>query len=183
MSAIVREFEHSLALSFFGIGMKNDLFQFFDHCWVFQIFWHNQCNTYYRIWDSLAGIPSLPLALSVVMLPKAHLTSHSRMSGSRWVSHHRGDLGHEDLFCVVVLCIRPEMSVLWTRTVTVVEMQMVDVSKSDCGSRRSRLSNCREAGKRRVTNHTWVSSVDQWVGGGYILSFTGIRGLVWGRGC
>ena len=29
------------------------------------------------------GIPSHPLALFVVMLPKAHLTSHSRMSGSR----------------------------------------------------------------------------------------------------
>ena len=29
--------------------------------------------------------PSHPLALSVVMLPKAHLISHSRMSGSRWV--------------------------------------------------------------------------------------------------
>ena len=27
MSAIVREFEHSLALPFFGIGMKTDLFQ------------------------------------------------------------------------------------------------------------------------------------------------------------
>ena len=31
------------------------------------------------------GIPSPPLALFVVMLPKDHLTSHSRMSGSRWV--------------------------------------------------------------------------------------------------
>ena len=29
------------------------------------------------------GIPSPPLALFVVMLSKAHLTSHSRMSGSR----------------------------------------------------------------------------------------------------
>ena len=29
--------------------------------------------------------PSLPLALFIVMLPKAHLTLHSRMSGSRWV--------------------------------------------------------------------------------------------------
>jgi len=28
------------------------------------------------------GIPSPPLALFVVMLSKAHLTSHSRMSGS-----------------------------------------------------------------------------------------------------
>ena len=33
----------------------------------------------------IAGIPTPPLALLVLMLPKAHLTSHSRMSGSRWV--------------------------------------------------------------------------------------------------
>ena len=39
----------------------------------------------FRIWNSSAGIPSPPLALGVVMLPKAHLTSPSRMSGSRWV--------------------------------------------------------------------------------------------------
>ena len=32
--------EHSLALSFFGIGMKTDLFQSCGHCWVFQICWH-----------------------------------------------------------------------------------------------------------------------------------------------
>ena len=32
-----------------------------------------------RIWNSSTGIPSPPLALFVVMLPKAHLTSHSRM--------------------------------------------------------------------------------------------------------
>ena len=38
-----------------------------------------------RIWNSSTGIPSPPLTLFVVMLPKAHLTSHSRMSGSRWV--------------------------------------------------------------------------------------------------
>ena len=35
--------------------------------------------------NSSTGIPSPPLALFIVMLPKAHLTSHSRMSGSRWV--------------------------------------------------------------------------------------------------
>ena len=39
MSAIVR-FEHSLALPFFGIGVKTDLFQSCGHCWVFQICWH-----------------------------------------------------------------------------------------------------------------------------------------------
>ena len=32
---------------------------------------------------SLEFHPSPPLALFIVMLPKAHLTSHSRMSGSR----------------------------------------------------------------------------------------------------
>ena len=38
----------------------------------------------FRIWNSSAGIPSTPLALFVVMLPKVTLTSHSRISGYRW---------------------------------------------------------------------------------------------------
>ena len=37
MSAVVWLCEHSLALTFFGIGMKTDLFQSCGHCWVFQI--------------------------------------------------------------------------------------------------------------------------------------------------
>ena len=41
--------------------------------------------SFFRILNSSTGIPSPPLALFVVMLPKAHLTSHSRMSGSKWV--------------------------------------------------------------------------------------------------
>ena len=59
------------------------------HCSVFQIYWHIECSAFtassFRIWNSSTGIPSPPLALFVVMLSKAHLTSHSRMSGSRWV--------------------------------------------------------------------------------------------------
>ena len=39
----------------------------------------------FRIWISSTVIQSPPLALSVVMLLKAYLTSCSRMSGSRWV--------------------------------------------------------------------------------------------------
>ena len=39
----------------------------------------------FRILNSSTEIPSHPLALFVVLLSKAHLTSHSRMSGSRWV--------------------------------------------------------------------------------------------------
>ena len=69
--------------------MKTDLFQFCGHCWVFQICWHIECSTFtassFRIWNRSTGIPSPPPALFIVMLPKAHLTSHSRMSGSRWV--------------------------------------------------------------------------------------------------
>ena len=69
--------------------MKTDLFQSCGHCWVFQICWHIGCSTFtassFRIWKSSTGIPSPPLALFIVMLSKAHLTSHSRMSGSRWV--------------------------------------------------------------------------------------------------
>ena len=69
--------------------MKTDLFQSSDQCWVFQMCWHIKCSTLtassFRIWNNSAGIPSPPLALLVVMLPKAHLTSHSRMSASSWV--------------------------------------------------------------------------------------------------
>ena len=39
----------------------------------------------FRIWNSSTGIPLPPLALFVVMLSKAHLTSHSVRSGSSWV--------------------------------------------------------------------------------------------------
>ena len=69
--------------------MKTDLFQSCDHCWVFQICWHTECSTFtalpFRIGNSSTGMPSPPLALFIVMFPKAHLTSHSRISGSRWV--------------------------------------------------------------------------------------------------
>ena len=51
--------------------------------WPFPICWHIECSTFtassFRIWNSSTGIPSTPLALLVVMLSKAHLTSHSRM--------------------------------------------------------------------------------------------------------
>ena len=76
------------ALPFFGMGMKIELFQSCSHCCVFHICWHIECSTFTassRIRNSSDGIPSPPLALFVVMLPKAHLTSHSKMSVSRWL--------------------------------------------------------------------------------------------------
>ena len=54
----------------------------------FQICWHIECSTFtassVRIWNSSTEIPSPPLTLFILMFPKAHLTSHSRMFGSRW---------------------------------------------------------------------------------------------------
>ena len=85
-SAVVWAF---FGIAFLWIGMKTDLFQSCGHCWVFQICWHIGCSTFtassFRIWNSSTRIPSPPLALFVVVLSKAHLTSHSRMSGSRSV--------------------------------------------------------------------------------------------------
>ena len=75
---------------FLGTGINIDLFQSCGHCWVFQICWHIECSTLiasaFRILNSSAAIPSPPLALLAEVLPKAHLTSHSRMSGCRWVT-------------------------------------------------------------------------------------------------
>ena len=76
--------------TFFRIGMKINIFQSCGHCWVFQICWHIQYNSLiassFRIRNSSARIPSPPLALFIVMLPKVHLTSCSRMSSSRWMT-------------------------------------------------------------------------------------------------
>ena len=89
--------------------MKSDVFQSSGHCWIFQIFWHIDCSTFtassFRVWDSSTGIPSPPLALFVEMLPKANLTLHSRMPGSRWVITQSWLSGRWRFFCIVLLCI------------------------------------------------------------------------------
>ena len=93
-----------LDLAFFVIGMKTDLFQSCGHCRVFQICWHIECSTFtassFRSWNSSTGIPSPPLALFV--LTCLHIPGHLVLG--EW-SHHHGYLGHEDLYCTVLLCI------------------------------------------------------------------------------
>ena len=94
----LENFEHYLASmwnecncavvwAFFGIAFlwdwnENWSLQSCSHCWIFQIFRHKECNTLtassFKTWNGSAGIPSPLLALFVVMLPKAHLTSDSR---------------------------------------------------------------------------------------------------------
>ena len=82
--------------------MKADLFQSCGPCWVFQIWWHITWSTFtascFRILNSSSGIPSPPLALFVVMLPKAHLLHISGCLALGEWSYHSGYLGHEDLF-------------------------------------------------------------------------------------
>ena len=83
--------EHSLALPFFGIGMKTDFFQSCGHWWVFQICWHIECSTFtessFRIWNSSTGIPSPSLAL-LVMLPKSCPTLVTPWTGVPGSSAH-----------------------------------------------------------------------------------------------
>ena len=88
------EYNCAVVWTFFGIAFLWDWNENwpFPVLWPllsFQISWHIECSTFtassFRIWNNSAGIPSAPLALLVVTLPKAHLTSRSRMSGSRWV--------------------------------------------------------------------------------------------------
>ena len=74
--------------AFFGIAFLWD----WNEKWLFPFLWpwlsFPNLLTYwvqhfhsiiFKFWKSSTGIPSTPLALFVVMLPKAHLTSHSRM--------------------------------------------------------------------------------------------------------
>ena len=106
---IIWYFEHSLALPFFRIRMKTDIFQSRGHCWVFQVCWHNEHSTFtaspFRILKSSGGILSPPLALLVVMPPKAHLTLDSKMSGSRWVTIPSCLSGSLRAFFVQLFCI------------------------------------------------------------------------------
>ena len=108
MSTTLWLFEHSLALPFFRIGTKTDLFKSCGHCWVFQICKHIESSALmaspFRIWNSSTGILSPLLALFVVMLPKVHSTSHFRMSGSRWMITPSFLSGSLRPFCIV-LCI------------------------------------------------------------------------------
>ena len=99
------ECNYMVVWTFFGIALlwdwnEIDLFQSCGHCWVFQICQHIECSTFtassFRIWNSSTGIPSPPLALFVVMLPKAHFTFQNVWLGG-W-SHHHGYLSHEYLF-------------------------------------------------------------------------------------
>ena len=101
----LKDFEHNLA-SMWNVFNCMVVWKFFDivlfwdwnENWSFPVLWpllsfpnllacwvQHSHSIIFRIWNSLNEIPSPPLALFIVLLPNAHLTSHSRMSGSRWM--------------------------------------------------------------------------------------------------
>ena len=81
--------------TFFGVALLWD----WNENWPFPVLWpllsfpdllvyfSTSTASSFRIWNISAGIPSPPLALFVVTLPKAHLTLHCRMSDYKesWV--------------------------------------------------------------------------------------------------
>ena len=84
----------ALVWAFFGIDFLWD----WNESWPLPVLWpllsfpnllvywvQHFPSIIFQIWNSSTGIPSPPLALFAVMLSKAHLTSHCRMSGSRGV--------------------------------------------------------------------------------------------------
>ena len=95
LASMQNECNCMIVWTFFGIALlwdwkENRSFPVGDHCWVFQICWQVECGTLtassFRIWNNSAGILPPLLAVFVVTLPKAHLTSQSRISSSRLVS-------------------------------------------------------------------------------------------------
>ena len=65
MSAISWYFEHSLALPFFGIGMKTDLFQSCDHCWIFQFCRSMVLFKLIFVFDVRYGSKFIPLHMNI----------------------------------------------------------------------------------------------------------------------
>ena len=99
--------------TFFGIAFLWD----WNENWPFPVlwsplsfpnllaYWVQHFHSIIGFWNTSTGIPSPPLALFIVMLPKALLTSYSRMSGPRWVITPLWLSGSLRLFCIVLLCI------------------------------------------------------------------------------
>ena len=105
LKSIMHDFKHDLASmgdecncpmvsKYFSTLLLGD----WDDYWPFPVLWplpglpdswhieyNNLMASSFRVLNSSAGISLCPLALLTAVLPKAHLTSHSRISGSGWL--------------------------------------------------------------------------------------------------
>ena len=82
--------------TFFGIGIKTDLFQSCGHCWIFQICWHTEWSTFtvptFRIWNSWNSITSTSFFVWYFLRP-VWLHTPGCLTLGEW-SHHPGYLSH-----------------------------------------------------------------------------------------
>ena len=121
--ASLKDFDHNLISMWnkcnctvwiiFGIALLWD----WDENWPFPVLWPLQSfpnlvywvqhfnSNVFRILNRSAGIPSPTVILYIVMLPKAHLTTSSRMSNSRWLTASLWLSESLRLFCIALLCI------------------------------------------------------------------------------
>ena len=89
------EYNCAVVWAFFGIAFHWD----WNENWPFPVLWpllsfpnllaywvQHFHSIIFQNWNSSTGVPSPPLALFIIMLPKAQFTSQSRMSISRWVT-------------------------------------------------------------------------------------------------
>ena len=104
--AILRLYNCAVVWAFFGVA----LLSCWNGNWLFPILWLllsfpnllaysvQRFQASFRLWNSSAGIPSPALAVFVMMLPKpTWLRIPECLALGEW-SHHRGYLGHKDLF-------------------------------------------------------------------------------------
>ena len=127
----LKDFEHYLASmwnecscvvwTLFGIALLWD----WNENWPFPVLWplpsfpnllaywvqFTFTASAFRIWNNSTGIPSPPLALFIMVLPKAHLTSHSRMFGSRWVITPWWLSGSWRSFCIACVFLPPLLNI------------------------------------------------------------------------
>ena len=68
-----------MALPFFGIGMKTDLFQSCGHCWVFQICWHIECST-------VTASPFVSISICIFYIYSSHLSPKFQIRVFKYIS-------------------------------------------------------------------------------------------------
>ena len=100
--------------------MNTYLFQSYGHWWVFQICCLIEYSiltaSSFRIWNSSTGIPSPPLALFIMMLSKAHLTSWRRLLRVPWTARRSNQSILKEIspgFSLEGLMLKLKLHLMW----------------------------------------------------------------------
>ena len=76
LASTCNEYNCAVVWTFFGTGMKTDLFQSCGHCWVFQICWHIMLGHFSCVW-----LCATPWTLALQAPPSVGLSSQEHQSG------------------------------------------------------------------------------------------------------